>query len=58
MGMDFPRGWEVARAAPMADHDPKCSYRQHDGGFLCDCLVLTEHPEYRSDVLYTRGGIP
>jgi hypothetical protein len=44
--IDFPRAWEIARAAPMAEHDPRCSFRQCDGAMLCDCPVLTAHPEY------------
>ncbi len=44
--MDFPRAWEISRATPVDDHDPRCSYRQHTGGFLCDCHVITAHPEH------------
>ena len=44
--IDYPRAWEIARAAPMNEHDPRCSYRQCSGGMLCDCPVLTMHPEY------------
>lgn len=44
--VDYPRAWEIARAAPMGEHHPRCSYRQCDGGMLCDCPVLTSHPEY------------
>lgn len=58
MSVDYPRAWEIARAAPMEQHDPKCSYRMHDGGFLCDCHVLTRHWEYLDDVLQTAGGKP
>jgi hypothetical protein len=57
MGVDYPRGWEIARATPMARHGPACSYRT--GALLCDCPVLTAHPEYlEGGVLYTRGGVP
>lgn len=59
MSVDFPRAWEIARATPMEQHDPKCSYRQlGGGGLLCDCAVLTQHPEYLDDVLQTAGGVP
>lgn len=59
MSVDYPRAWEIARASRAEDHDPRCSYRTEDGGFLCDCHVLTAHPEYLADgVLYTRGGVP
>ena len=44
--MDFPRAWEITRATPVADHHVDCSY-QH--GMLCDCQVLTNHPEYAKD---------
>lgn len=44
--IDYPRAWEIARAAPINEHDPRCSYRQCGGGILCDCLVLTGSPEY------------
>lgn len=47
--MDFPTTWAIARATPAAEHDPRCSYAQHDGGFLCDCHVLTQHPQYIAD---------
>jgi hypothetical protein len=47
--MDFPRAWEIAQAKPVAEHDPRCSYAQTDGGMLCDCHVLTQHAEYLRD---------
>ncbi|WP_326646669.1 hypothetical protein OG884_18725 [Streptosporangium sp. NBC_01755] len=47
--MDFPTAWEIARATPVAEHDPDCSYALHNGGFLCDCHVLTRHPQYLAD---------
>lgn len=51
MSVDYPRAWEIARAAPFEKHHPKCSYRKTAGGFLCDCAVLTEHLDYKDDVL-------
>ena len=45
--MDFPRAWEIARATPVTDHHVDCSYYQ--AGMLCDCKVLTDHPEYKKD---------
>ena len=51
MSVDFPRAWQIARATPAEDHDPRCSYAQTSGAILCDCRVLTEHPEYLDDVL-------
>jgi hypothetical protein len=47
--MDFPTAWEIAGAAPLDDHDTRCSYVQTSGGLLCDCHVLTRHPQYIAD---------
>lgn len=44
--MDFPRAWQIARASNDADHDPRCSWIVGEHGLLCDCHVLTAHPEY------------
>ena len=54
MSVDFPRAWEIARSVPAEDHDPRCSYAQTSGALLCDCHVLTSHPEYAS----VRQAIP
>jgi hypothetical protein len=51
MSVDFPRAWQIARAARLAKHEFECSYLQSSGGLLCDCKVLTRHPEYLDDVL-------
>ena len=56
MSMDFPRGWEIARAVPFDQHDAQCSYRTEWGALLCDCPVLTSHPEYADEVVHSRGG--
>ncbi len=45
--MDFPRAWEITKASKNEDHHIDCSWRQ--AGLLCDCKVLTEHPEYLED---------
>ncbi len=45
MSVDYPRAWEIARAVKPASHHPQCSFRLSEGGFLCDCDVLTQHPE-------------
>ena len=59
MGVDYPRAFEICRATPREQHDPACSYRTEDGAVLCDCAVITAHPEYlEKGVLYTRGGVP
>lgn len=47
--MYFPRAWEIARATPVESHLEMCSYRQTEGALLCDCPVLTMHPEYIED---------
>ncbi len=47
--MDFPTAWAIARGTPAAEHDPRCSYARYEGGFLCDCHVLTGHPQYVAD---------
>jgi hypothetical protein len=44
--MDFPRAWEIARAVAPEYHHNRCSYNTTSGALLCDCAVLTEHPEY------------
>jgi len=58
MSIDYPRAFEIARAAPMEAHHKDCSYRICRGGLLCDCDVIYQHPEYLDDVLQTRGGVP
>lgn len=57
MSVDFPRAWEIANATLATDHDPACSYYRSTGALLCDCVVLTGHPEYTDDVLHGRGGV-
>lgn len=47
--MDFPTAWAIARETPVGEHDPRCSYAQTTGGLLCDCEVLTRHPQYLED---------
>jgi hypothetical protein len=37
--LDFPTGWRLAREG-VTHTDPRCSYVQHDGGFLCDCGAI------------------
>jgi hypothetical protein len=49
MSVDFPRAWQIAKETSREDHNPKCSYAQTKGALLCDCGVLTKHPEYLSD---------
>lgn len=46
--IDFPRAWEIAQSVPFEEHDPRCSYRLAEGGFLCDCHVLYQSRDYVS----------
>ena len=56
MACDLSRAWEIAKATRVGDHHPGCAYERTIGVLLCDCPVLTSHPEYTAPVLYTRGG--
>ena len=56
MACDFPRAWEIANATPAGEHNPRCSYRVTIGALLCDCEILTSHPDYADEVLHGRGG--
>lgn len=58
MSVDYPRAWQITREQPADAHHEDCSYRATRGGILCDCEVLTKHPEYLDDVLRGRDGIP
>ena len=58
MSVDFTRAWQIARMSTIADHDEKCSYRQTNGGIICDCPVLTQHPEYLDSILQGKDGEP
>lgn len=44
--IDFPTVWKIADAVPIEEHEPLCSYAQTNGAILCDCKVITEHPDY------------
>lgn len=58
MSLNFPRAWELARAAPPAAHDPLCSYVQTSGALLCDltCPVISESLEFACEALHGKGG--
>jgi hypothetical protein len=56
MSVDYPRAWEIAWDSLFVEHNPACSFRESKGSVLCDCEVLTEHPEYTDNVLQTAGG--
>jgi len=57
MALDFPRSWQIAQTTPIEKHDPNCSYRITEGGLLCDCHVIYQHPEYKAKELYTTDGV-
>lgn len=58
MSMDYPRAWQLARSVALVEHEEMCSFRQTTGGVLCDCRVITEHTEYKDDVLHGMDGVP
>jgi hypothetical protein len=49
--MDYPTAWayvrERAHKYGTREHDPKCSFVQAHGGFLCDCHVLNDEYDRR-----------
>lgn len=47
--MDFPRAWQIANASQDSEHDPRCSFIVGERGLLCDCHVITKHPEYQQN---------
>ena len=47
--MDYPTAWEISRSVDPEDHDERCSTALTDGMILCDCAVLTKHPQYLAD---------
>ncbi len=56
MSVDYPRAWEIARATRAENHHEDCSFAQTHGAILCDCDVLTEHPEFKDDILQMAAG--
>jgi hypothetical protein len=54
--VDWIKTFEIAQDTPVKDHHKKCSYRQTNGSRICDCEVLTNHPEYKDDMLQGAGG--
>ena len=59
MSLDFPRAWELARAAPMEAHHARCSYVQAGGAMLCDtgCPVIADAPEFACPALHGAAGL-
>jgi hypothetical protein len=41
--IDISTAWGIARFYPEGSHHPECSFRQSNGGVLCDCDVLKRH---------------
>ena len=56
MSIDFPRAWQIAAESHVPEHDAKCSYLQTAGGILCDCGVISNHPETLSKNFYGKDG--
>ena len=56
MSIDFPRAWQICKAAPDSEHNPKCSWVTHR--LLCDCHIINKHPEYLDDILQGRDSVP
>jgi len=56
MSIDFPRAWQLCKAAPDEKHDPKCSWIVQR--LLCDCHVIKKHHEYLDDILQGENGMP
>lgn len=55
MSVDFPRAWQITEKYEKRIHEKKCSYRLD--GLLCDCQILTEHPEYlHPTMLFGKDG--
>lgn len=50
--MDFPQAWAFVRDTKPEAHDPKCSWRTYNGGFLCDCHVLNDEYNRREAQAY------
>ena len=40
--IDFPTGFRIQEEYKDLTHDPKCSFIQGEGGFLCDCCAIYE----------------
>lgn len=58
MSVDFPRAWQIAKSADINEHDEKCSFFITQGGLLCDCHILSTHPESKDNILQGENGIP
>ncbi len=50
--MDYPTAWAFIREQhpDPAEHDPRCSWVQGKGGFLCDCHIINAEYERRKAV--------
>ncbi len=62
--MDFPTAWAYIREQhpDPAEHDPRCSWVQAQGGVLCDCHIINDEYERRKAALTpttcTHCGLP
>lgn len=58
MALDYPRAWELARAAAPEAHDLDCSFTQTSGALLCDlsCPVIADSPEFLCAAMHGAGG--
>ena len=59
MALDFPRAWQVARAAPLGAHHPECSFDQTSGALLCEtgCPVIADNPEFLCPAMHGEDGL-
>lgn len=55
MSVSYSRAWAITTGVPHERHDPLCAYRVTVGVVLCDCEVLTGHPEYTGRVVPAGG---
>lgn len=55
MSIDFPRAWQICKSVPDEKHNPRCSWVK--ARLLCDCHVITKHPEYLDDILHGKDGL-
>lgn len=55
VSIGYGRAWEITQGTRLKDHDPLCAYQRTIGVLLCDCEVLTGHPEYTGSVVPAGG---
>lgn len=59
MTWDYPTAWAYIREQhpDPAEHDPRCSWVQMNGGMLCDCRVINEEYARRLVIAKRNRGI-